>query len=71
MRKVIAARRQTGHVRTKAKKLYVDVTEEIIMNPDALPRRAARMAALQNRIWWPRGNVPARDSHLPPAVGRC
>jgi hypothetical protein len=37
MRKVKAARRQTGQVRTKAKKLYVDVTEEIIMNPDALP----------------------------------
>jgi len=37
MRKVKAARRQTGRVRTKAKKLYVDVTEEIIMNPDALP----------------------------------
>ena len=36
MRKVKAARRQTGQVRTKAKKLYVDVTEEI-MNPDALP----------------------------------
>jgi hypothetical protein len=37
MRKVKAARRQTGQVRTKAMKLYVDVTEEIIMNPDALP----------------------------------
>jgi hypothetical protein len=37
MRKVKAARRQTGQVRRKAKKLYVDVTEEIIMNPDALP----------------------------------
>ena len=37
MRKVKTARRQTGQVRTKAKKLYVDVTEEIIMNPDALP----------------------------------
>ena len=37
MRKVKAARRQTGQVRTKAKKLYDDVTEEIIMNPDALP----------------------------------
>jgi len=37
MRKAKAARRQTGQVRTKAKKLYVDVTEEIIMNPDALP----------------------------------
>jgi len=37
MRKTKAARRQTGQVRTEAKKLYVDVTEEIIMNPDALP----------------------------------
>ena len=37
MRKVKEARRQTSPVRTKAKKLYVDVTEEIIMNPDALP----------------------------------
>ena len=37
MRKVKAARRRTGQVRTKAKKLYVDVTGEIIMNPDALP----------------------------------
>jgi hypothetical protein len=37
MRKVKAARRQAGQVPTKAKKLYVDVTEEIIMNPDALP----------------------------------
>src|SRR5260370_15150308 len=38
MRKVKAARRQTGFVRTEAKKrLYVDGTEEIIMNPDALP----------------------------------
>lgn len=37
MRKVKEARRQTSLVRTKAKKLYVDVTEEIIMNPDALP----------------------------------
>jgi hypothetical protein len=37
MRKVKAARRQTGQVRTKAKKIYVDVTEEIIMNADALP----------------------------------
>jgi hypothetical protein len=37
MRKLKAARRQTGQVRTKAKELYVDVTEEIIMNPDALP----------------------------------
>jgi hypothetical protein len=37
MPKVKAARRQTSQVRTKAKKLYVDVTEEIIMNPDALP----------------------------------
>jgi hypothetical protein len=45
MRKVKAARRQTGQVRTKAKKLYVDVTEEITMNPDALrdePRRWRR-----------------------------
>ncbi len=37
MRKVKTARRQTGQVQTKAKQLYVDVTEEIIMNPDALP----------------------------------
>ena len=41
MRKVKAARRQTGQVRTKAKKPYVDVTEEIIMNPDALPTTCA------------------------------
>ena len=69
MRKVKAARRQTGQVRTKAKKLYVDVTEEIIMNPDALPDELRGWRRYRIEYGGHAERLRTRDSDLPPALG--